>query len=698
MTHYYTGNPLGSTDPRDLFDNAQNFDSAINGNAKTWKDRFGVDRYTWKGALDNIAPLGKPWTLQEAQTAISAGEIADGAYFFVWSDDKNSVADVYQNVGGVATKTGKSYPSSEFISELDARTKNQTLSGGFFNGMSITSAAADIDGVCIYLTVENGDVYVATKTGMVSSSANAVVANKSLSYGFYNGIPAIQLTTDAEGKIISLFTAKGESVSNGDLLIDIEYDFGGQSNTLCYGFVGGRPAAKVVVDIKTGAISEIVSSSGDIYTYNNNLLIKLTDIGNDTGGVDRGFIYSGKQKSYLGQASSYSEPNSNIIYIFIDEGQSNSWGQGSGGIPTIAGNPIYPGNALMLNTGVRAVSTKATSLVPLIETQNGQLSETSCSSWVNHTIRDVEALTGVMPTIVAINASLGGQQYYQLTRGQDTYKRFQIALQSATDLIINLGKRPVVAAFRWMQGENEVDIQARTKQEYESQLRQLQRFKTDDVKMITGQHEDPVFFINQISWPSTYPEGLWRQPIKEAQLLRTERILPVGPIYQYPMSDHIHMNSWGRNYLGQCLAIATVNEVFGASSTPMTPCDYYFIGDNVLRVKVSVQYPPLIIDTSGIISMDGLDNYGFDFDDYTEFPPEITGVSLVSADVIEVTLNKKPARSWRLAYAMKKSDIDRAGPITGARGCLRDSSGHKNIYDNAVTTFNFCPSFIINSK
>ncbi|HCL6722688.1 TPA: tail fiber domain-containing protein [Citrobacter freundii] len=50
MTKYATMNPLGSTSPYDLFDNAQNFDTAINSvTAAIWLDRFGVSRHTWHG-------------------------------------------------------------------------------------------------------------------------------------------------------------------------------------------------------------------------------------------------------------------------------------------------------------------------------------------------------------------------------------------------------------------------------------------------------------------------------------------------------------------------------------------------------------------------------------------------------------------------------------------------------------------------
>lgn len=50
MTIYATGNALGSTDPRDLLDNAQNFDNAVNDVVNnTWVDRFGRTRKTLKG-------------------------------------------------------------------------------------------------------------------------------------------------------------------------------------------------------------------------------------------------------------------------------------------------------------------------------------------------------------------------------------------------------------------------------------------------------------------------------------------------------------------------------------------------------------------------------------------------------------------------------------------------------------------------
>jgi hypothetical protein len=55
MTTYSTGNPIGSTDPRDLSDNSENFDRAVNNIATaTWVDRFGVSRVSLAAQLGYV--------------------------------------------------------------------------------------------------------------------------------------------------------------------------------------------------------------------------------------------------------------------------------------------------------------------------------------------------------------------------------------------------------------------------------------------------------------------------------------------------------------------------------------------------------------------------------------------------------------------------------------------------------------------
>lgn len=49
MPKFNTGNPVGSSDPRDLFDNAAVADNLVNGNSAGYSDRLGASRKSWKG-------------------------------------------------------------------------------------------------------------------------------------------------------------------------------------------------------------------------------------------------------------------------------------------------------------------------------------------------------------------------------------------------------------------------------------------------------------------------------------------------------------------------------------------------------------------------------------------------------------------------------------------------------------------------
>lgn len=51
MTTYNTGNPIGSANVKDLYDNAENLDTAVNGTEQTWTDRLGRERLTLDGAI-----------------------------------------------------------------------------------------------------------------------------------------------------------------------------------------------------------------------------------------------------------------------------------------------------------------------------------------------------------------------------------------------------------------------------------------------------------------------------------------------------------------------------------------------------------------------------------------------------------------------------------------------------------------------
>ena len=54
MTTYNTGNPVGSAAAKDLYDNAESIDRAVNGTGKTWTDRLGQTRVSMKGVEEAV--------------------------------------------------------------------------------------------------------------------------------------------------------------------------------------------------------------------------------------------------------------------------------------------------------------------------------------------------------------------------------------------------------------------------------------------------------------------------------------------------------------------------------------------------------------------------------------------------------------------------------------------------------------------
>lgn len=117
MTTYNTGNPIGSTDPRDLYDNAENFDTAINSQTSTYVDRKGVTRKTlWKAVSD--IQVGAP---MYADTTAGLAATTNGQYFSTPSALSTEFMVLYKNNAGVALEV-KTFPSGEVVEDIYYRT------------------------------------------------------------------------------------------------------------------------------------------------------------------------------------------------------------------------------------------------------------------------------------------------------------------------------------------------------------------------------------------------------------------------------------------------------------------------------------------------------------------------------------------------------------------------------------------------
>lgn len=123
---YNTGNPLGSTDPRDLIDNAGNLDEAVNSDAETWTDRFGVERLSLAGFE------GRAQEVLAAAGYVIVGDYAPGIVLDGYNQvvrDGGEFWRVSAQFSLPYTTTGTGIPESDALVSVGDAVLRQDLAG-----------------------------------------------------------------------------------------------------------------------------------------------------------------------------------------------------------------------------------------------------------------------------------------------------------------------------------------------------------------------------------------------------------------------------------------------------------------------------------------------------------------------------------------------------------------------------------------
>ncbi|OKP29376.1 hypothetical protein [Serratia fonticola] len=230
--------PVPSGKPQDLLFNAEKFDQVMTGVLLTYTDRLGNIRYTIAGlesknndliasltanytnVVNNLTPLGKVYTnLSDANAAISSGEIPVGAFFFIRSVSDKSIADEYQNVAGVATATGKGYPTTQFIESISDRLDD--ISGD--NPVEVAQIFESLDpDIPEAMIITPGNKMLAQfPDPRVSALQGTAVTS-----GFYESLESSNdlLIVDADDKIL------GTATSDTDVKAELALAAGSQSS------------------------------------------------------------------------------------------------------------------------------------------------------------------------------------------------------------------------------------------------------------------------------------------------------------------------------------------------------------------------------------------------------------------------------------------------------------------------------------
>lgn len=382
MTTHNTGNPVGpngSADPRDLYDNAQVMDLLLNSILEKVKGRLNNDLITWAGLVKNLSPLGKAYTQEQAAAAIASGEIPEGAFFFIWSDSERTIADMFQNVGGVITKYGdkniqNGSETDRQVSEVRDNLEALELSSKV---MKEVNAAPDI----IYATADSNMRYalIVRTDGSVEIQKLRINTKKTI---IEDGSP---LSDTIPFKLITVGTSAA--------LVDKDYKYAWLVNeegvfdvqkllTDSTKFMlsdKGRSLSDVLSGLQANIPDidfRLISGSLSIFNHNNSHITKLT-------GVD--------EASYISSGIAYKKAGLDYVYMRLENksiprysndrvvwaGDSLTEGVGGGGttapgvLASLSGltvlNRGYAGRAsadIALHMGV---------LVPLLSISGGQI-------------------------------------------------------------------------------------------------------------------------------------------------------------------------------------------------------------------------------------------------------------------------------------------------------------------------------------
>ncbi len=278
-------------------------------------------------------------------------------------------------------------------------------------------------------------------------------------------------------------------------------------------------------------------------------------------------------------------------------------------------------------------------------------------------------------TLVSKSA-VPGAAYSAMSQGTATYNNSLAQITAGRSLVQAQGFEHRVVAIANLHGPADI-LNASS---YEDYLNEWQQDYQADIFAITGQTGTLPMFIDQSSNFTAYNYS--STPLVTAQLSAAENnpdIYMVGPKYQftYTNSDGIHLLNTGYRWLGEYYAKAINRVLQGETTTALVPQTVVRSG-NTITVKFDVPEPPIVIDTTNVLSQN---DYGFEFYDPIG-SGTIDSVSIDSSSIIRMNVMGNPSTSARLRYAYTGT----AGSLPGAqqsgsaRGNIRDSDATPSLY------------------
>lgn len=195
MTTYNTGNPLGSSAAKDLYDNAQNLDKAVNDRDNNiWIDRFGVSRRTWHGLELMVADAASMY----GYIIISGKSFTTGATVNLNEALLNESTGEYYHWTGSFPDGGKIVPPNSSPESTGGEGVGKWLSIG---DAATRTALKQIDGYSLIGSASYADIrnYAGTASVIYCSGISNVFDG---GFGYFDLDPSDTSTADNGGTVL----------------------------------------------------------------------------------------------------------------------------------------------------------------------------------------------------------------------------------------------------------------------------------------------------------------------------------------------------------------------------------------------------------------------------------------------------------------------------------------------------------------
>lgn len=347
----------------------------------------------------------------------------------------------------------------------------------------------------------------------------------------------------------------------------------------------------------------------------------------------------------------------------------------------------------------------ATSIQPLREIfyspasdGGGNRGETHCSGAANYA--SLEFIRGgVSPQdhiIFASTAGYGGAKISDLAKGGAIYPRVLNHINKARELYAGKSHKAIFTPF--IIGTNDA-FYATSYLNFKNTFQQVHFDFNADVKALTGQEEDVLFAIVQISYGvRTQPQiskALWDLPQEN------ENFLFVTPTYHLQHSEGTHLTNIGYKrlgaYYGRAYAQYFLEGRFPDYIKPLSA----MVEGNKVTLKFDVPTLPLQIDRTSlaITTDDGFKVYLLDDDGLIAKDSNgldiVLPISTITAtnDTVILELGSLATNQILVRYAMDYLGTG-LNILNGASGNLRDSTPDSVVIGNTPQPlYHVCPHF-----